>query len=127
MKQIDLTHTINAPVAKVWQAFVDPSVIETWGAGPAQMSAEEGGQFSLWGGDIHGINTKIVPEKLLEQDWYGHDHPERCYKVKYLFESNGSRTAIHLIHTDVPDEEVKEMENDWRDYYLDPIKKLLEG
>ena len=126
MKQIEQDYTIKAPISKVWQAFVDPAIIEQWGAGPAKMDATQGGEFGLWDGDIHGTNTKIVPEKLLEQDWYGHDNPERCYKVSYTFTAAGDTTVVHLSQADVPDDEAQDFEDGWRDYYFDPIKKLLE-
>src|ERR1700722_18494774 len=74
-KQLEQTYVIKAPLTKVWQALTDAKVAEQWGAGPAKVDAHEGGEFSYWNGDIHGVNTKVVPEKLLEQDWYGHDNP----------------------------------------------------
>lgn len=126
MKNIEQTYSIKAPVAKVWQALTDDKVMERWGAGPAKMDPTKGGEFSLWGGDIHGTNTKFIPEKILEQDWYGHDHPERKYKVTFTLNLDGAATAVHLLHADVPDEEVKDFENGWRDYYFNPMKKLLE-
>ncbi|HEV7454820.1 MAG TPA: SRPBCC domain-containing protein [Candidatus Saccharimonadales bacterium] len=127
MKQIEKTYTIQAPIAKVWQALTDAKLIEQWGAGPAKMGDTTGGTFSLWGGDIHGTNTKVVPEKLLEQDWYGHDDPSRCYKVSFAFAPlHEDMTTVKLIHADVPDDEAKDFEDGWRDYYFDPIKELLE-
>ena len=50
-------YVIKAPVAKVWRSFVDPKVIDSWGGGPAKMDDKVGTKFSLWGGDIYGINT----------------------------------------------------------------------
>jgi len=127
MKHIHQTYTIKAPVSKVWQALTDAARIEQWGAGPAQMNPTEGGEFSLWDGDIHGTNTKVVPDTLLEQDWYGHDNPERCYKVTYTLKAvDGNTTAVALVQADVPDDEAQDFEDGWRDYYFDPIKELLE-
>jgi len=37
MKIIKQKYTIKAPVARVWQAFVDPKIIDSWGGGPAKM------------------------------------------------------------------------------------------
>lgn len=125
MKQIEQTYHINAPVTKVWQALVDPAVVEQWGGGPATMSVREGSKFSLWGGDIHGTNTKVVEHKLLEQDWFSGkwDKPS---KVSFQLKDNGDSTEVTLVHTDVPDDEVKDIAAGWKDYYLGPIKELLE-
>lgn len=126
MKSIKQTYTISAPVAKVWQALTDAEVMTQWEASPAEMDPTTGGHFSLWGGDIHGTNTKVIPEKLLEQDWYGHDRPDRKYKVSFSFETKENTTIVTLIHKNIPDEDVEDMSNGWRDYYFDPIQNLLE-
>jgi uncharacterized protein YndB with AHSA1/START domain len=125
MKRIEQTYHIKAPIAKVWQALTDASMAEQWGAGPAKVDATEGGEFSYWGGDIHGLNTKIVPEKLLEQDWYGHDHPERKFRATFTFETDGIATTVHLVFTGDIEDEQKDIK-DWQEYYFDPIKNLLE-
>lgn len=126
MQDIVQTYTINAPVEKVWQALTDAKLIDQWGAGPAEFDAKESGTFSLWGGDIHGTNTTLVPNELLEEDWFGHDNPERCYKVSFKLTENNGVTTIKLSHKDVPDQEVDDFAESWKDYYFDPIKQLLE-
>jgi uncharacterized protein YndB with AHSA1/START domain len=125
IKQLEQTYEIKAPIAKVWQALTDASVAELWGAGPAKMDARVGGEFSYWDGDIHGTFTKLVPQKLIEQDWYGHDNPTWKYNVVFTFEEDGDTTTVHmLLSGDIVDEQ-RDIA-DWRDYYFEPIKKSLE-
>ncbi len=126
MKQLEQTYTIKASLSKVWEALTDASMAEKWGAGPAKVDARVGGEFSYWDGDIHGVNTKIISLKLLEQDWYEHDHPERLHKVTFRLEADGDTTRIHPAQTEVGDDEFEYMHSGWNDYYFDPIKKLLE-
>lgn len=127
MKQFEQTYTINAPVSKVWQALTDASVAEQWGAVPAKVDAREGGEFSYWDGDIHGTYTKLVPEKIIEQDWFEHEYPERLHKVAFTLENKSdTTTAVHLVQTDIGDDEFASMIEGWSDYYFDPIKELLE-
>ncbi len=125
MKKIKQTYLINAPVEKVWEALVDPKVIEKWGAGPAIMNPQEAFEFSLWGGDIHGKNTKIIERKQLIQEWYekGWEKPSR---VTFNLSSKDNKTEIELIHEQIPDSRLKDIDQGWKDYYLGPIKKLLE-
>lgn len=125
MKQIQQTYTIYAPIDKVWQALTDAKVAEQWGAGPAKIDAREGGEYSFWGGDIHGIFTKLIPQELIEQDWYGHDNPTWKYNVVFTFKSNDTATNVHMVFTGDILDETKD-NADWRDYYFEPIKKLLE-
>ena len=55
---IERNYLINAPVSKVWQALMEPNLIEKWGGGPVEMRADVGAEFTLWGGSIHGTVTE---------------------------------------------------------------------
>ena len=125
MTQIQQTYTIKAPLRKVWQALTDAEMAEQWGAAPAKVDAREGGKFSYWGGDIHGIYTKLLPYERIEQDWYGHDHPERKFKAVFNFEADGGITTVRLTFSGDIDDEQKDIK-DWQEYYFNPIKELLE-
>ncbi len=135
MRKLEKNYAINAPKEKVWQALVDPKIIAEWGAGPANMS-EEKGDFTLWGGDIWGKNTKVVKNKLLEQDWYAWPPARRASgserkwdrpsKVKISLKEEDGMTTITLIHTDIPDDEFDDISSGWDDYYFGPLKKLVE-
>lgn len=129
MKTIDKTYKIKAPIESVWQALTDAKLIEEWEAGPAKFEATEDGKFSLWGGDIHGTNTKIIENKLLQQDWFsrGNGNKEICYKVTFKLSSDGESTIVHLIHENVPENEYEDFVDGWKVYYIDPIKKILEN
>ena len=77
------------------------------------------------GGDIHGTFTKLVSNERIEQDWYGHDNPTWKYTVVFAFEGDDKQTTIHMTFSGNILDEQKDIA-DWRDYYFDPIKKLLE-
>jgi uncharacterized protein YndB with AHSA1/START domain len=125
MTQFEQTYVIKASISKVWQAFTDATIAEQWGAAPAKVDVREGGEYSYWDGDIHGIFTKIVPEKLIEQDWYGHDNPDWKYTVSFTFEGDDKSTSIRMIFSGNIIDQQKDVK-DWQDYYFTPIKELLE-
>ena len=125
MKAFKLRYDIKASIDKVWQALVDPDQIKVWGAGPAKMSASPGANFSLWGGDIWGKNTKVIPQKLLVQDWYGGKW-ETPSIVTFELKENSGNTQLTLIHKNLPQEGWKEFYDGWKDYYLGPLKILVE-
>jgi uncharacterized protein YndB with AHSA1/START domain len=125
MKQIEQTYTVKVPASKVWQALTDAEMAKQWGAAPAKVNPIVGGEFSYWGGDIHGTYTKLVPEKLIEQDWYGHDNPDRKFNAVFTFEEHEGITTVSLTFSGEIEDEQKDIA-DWRDYYFDPIKRLLE-
>lgn len=126
MKSLKQTYLIDAPVEKVWQALVDPKIIDDWGGGIAKMDDKEGTKFSLWGGDIHGINTKVIKEKLLEQDWMAGEW-ENYSKVIFKLTSKNGQTKVELTHEGIPDMEFGEIDDGWKKFYLGTIKELLES
>ena len=91
MKTIKQTYLINAPLENVWQSLVDPKIIDDWGGGPAKMSEENGTEFSLWGGDIHGKNIEVIPNKKLVQDWKEDDW-DNYSKVTFTLKEEGDKT-----------------------------------
>lgn len=125
MKTIRQDYTIHAPVSAVYKALTDGPAAEAWGAAPATVDAREGGAFSYWGGDIHGTYTKLVENQLIEQDWYGHDNPDWKYTARFELEGDDAETTVHLSFAGNVLDEQKDI-GDWRDYYFEPIKKLLE-
>ena len=104
MKSLTQTYLINAPVEKVWEALTDPQVIDDWGAGPAKMSEEEGEEFEIWGGDIHGKNIKVVKNKELVQDWMAGEWDEFS-RVTFKLEQKGKKCEVELIQENIPDSE----------------------
>ena len=126
MKTIDQTYSIQAPLSKVWQAFVDPSVIEEWGGGPAEMNEQEGTLFSLWGGEIFGTNTKIIPNTLIAQDWFSGEDWTEPSKLTLTFSEKDGSTIVELHQDNVPDEDVDDITAGWQEYYLGPLTDLLE-
>ncbi len=126
MKTIKQTYHIHAPIDEVWNALVDPRIIEKWGGGPAVMDDKEGTSFELWGGEMYGKNIKVVHGKKLVQEWFGGKWDKASIATFTLKKEDGNKTRVDLVHEDVPDIEAKEIEQGWKDYYLGPLKELVE-
>lgn len=125
MKAIRQEYKIKAPIGEVWKALTDPRYIESWGGGTAKMSDKTGFEFSLWGGDVHGKNIEVVPNKKLVQEWFGGNW-DKASIATFSLSSKEDQTTIEFTHTDVPDSECKDIEQGWHDYYLGPLKEYLE-
>jgi len=125
VKIIRQTYNINAPIERVWRALVDPQIIDQWGGGPVKMSAKEEEEFEFWGGDIYGKNTKVVKEKELVQEWRSKELKEPT-KVTFKLKAEGNKTKLELIHENLPDDQAKNFDDGWRNYFLGPLKELVE-
>lgn len=126
MATIEQTYEIKAPVADVWRALVDPKKIEAWGGGPAVMDGDKDTEFTLWGGSIHGKNVNVFSQEKLSQLWFSEGWEEASIATFRLSETDG-KTSLKLTHENVPDDEAKEIDDGWREFYLGSIKDYLEN
>jgi len=125
MKVFKIKYKINASKRKVWNALVNPKIINQWGGGPSKMSDEVGFRFSLWKGSIFGKNIKVEKNSLLVQEWYGGRWDEPSI-VTFEIEENDNKTTVALTHANVPDNEEKELKKGWKEYYMTPLIKHVE-
>lgn len=109
----------------VFAALTNPFQIELWSGYPADMKAEAGYVFSLWEGDITGVNLEVVPNKSLVQEWFFGEQEEPSI-VRITLKQQGDRTRVELSHTHIPEEVFEEITEGWREYYLGAIKGMLE-
>ena len=128
MKTIKQTYLIDAPFEEVWKALVDPVYIDGWGGGPAEMDDKKGTKFSLWGGEIWGTNIEVIPNKKLVQEWYSKGEiKDKPSKATFELHEDKGKTRLELVHEEVPDDVVDDIDNGWKDYYLGPLKSFLES
>jgi activator of HSP90 ATPase len=128
MKTIKQTYIVKSSVEEVWKALVDPKYINGWGGGPAKMDDKAGTKFSLWGGEIFGQNTEVIPNKKLVQDWWDSagkwDAPS---KATFILQEDTAGVKLELIHENVPNESEKDIADGWKQFYLGPLKDYLEA
>ncbi|MDE7073705.1 MAG: SRPBCC domain-containing protein [Odoribacter sp.] len=119
------TIEINADPEEVFAALTIPFQIELWSGYPADMKAEPGYLFSLWEGDITGVNMEVVPNRKLVQEWFFGECEERSIVTLELKKQPG-KTLVSLTHTHIPNEVYEEIAEGWREYYLGAVKNMLE-
>ena len=81
--------------------------------------------FSLWEGDITGVNLEVVPNRRLVQEWFFGEQKEQSLVEIKLKKENG-KTLLELSHSHIPDEVYDEITEGWREYYLGSMKEMLE-
>lgn len=119
------TIDITADPEEVFTALTNPFQIEIWSGYPAEMKAEEGFVFSLWEGDICGVNLEVKPNRLLVQEWFFGEIAEPSIVTLKLKKVDGA-TRVELEHTNIPEEVFEEIVEGWKEYYLGSIKGMLE-
>ncbi|WP_320018061.1 SRPBCC domain-containing protein [Labilibaculum manganireducens] len=125
MKEFTFSLEITSTQEEVYNALTNSFQIELWTGYPAVMDENTGTVFSLWEGDITGVNLEIVKDYKIVQEWF-FGETESPSIVTLLIKKAGSRSRIELTHTNIPDEAYNEIVEGWKDYYLGSVKNFLE-
>lgn len=130
---------INAPAAKIWQAFTDPELIKEYLFGTEAISDWQQGSSIIYRGEWKGkayedkgTIVEIVSEKLLHTTYLSgmsgkEDKPENYNNVIYQIKPEASHNIVSITQDNIENEEgVKHMKDNW-DMVLQSMKKLLES
>jgi uncharacterized protein YndB with AHSA1/START domain len=130
--------TIDAPVAKVWDALVNPVMIKQYMFGTNVASDWKEGRPITWKGEWQGksyedkgVILKIEPNRLLKYSHFSPlsgqpDAPENYHTVTIELSSKGPQTIISLSQDNNATEEARQhSEKNW-ETMLSSLKKLLE-
>jgi len=125
MGTIRQRHFIKTTPAELYHAMVNPFTIELWSGYKAEMSTEAGSEFSLWEGEITGRNLEFIPDQKIVQEWDFEGSPERSIVTITLTKNKGG-CSVQVLHENVPDEAMENMEEGWKDYYFGALKAFFE-
>ena len=131
---ITVETTVNAPIAKVWDAYVTPEDIMQWNAASDDWNTTkstvdvcEGGAFSSrmeakdgsFGFDFEGTYTKVIPNELIE-----YSMGERQAKVEFAPEGDAVKVRVAF---DADGENPEEMQRQGWQAILDNFKRHVEA
>jgi activator of HSP90 ATPase len=121
---IERTFEMNATAEQVFDALVNPDTIQIWSADEAKMGADVGSKFTLWGGQMFGVNLEVIKNKKLVQEW-SYDQWEKPSRVTFTLKAKGKKTIVELLHEDVPEKSIKSIDEGWNSYYLGAMQDMF--
>jgi uncharacterized protein YndB with AHSA1/START domain len=124
MKALSKEYKIRAPKQRVFEALTQPDLIAEWSGEAAEMDNNPGGDFSLWGGDVFGVNLEVSPDKIV-QDWQDSNW-EKPSKVVFTLTENSGTTILKVLHKNIPDRAFIGVNIAWDEDYVKPLKELVE-
>jgi activator of HSP90 ATPase len=93
----------------------------------AKISRKVGGKFSIYDGEIQGVNLELVPSQKIVQSWRYSDWPEGHYsRATFALKEVPGGTRLTFTQTGVPEEFYDDISQGWQDYYWEPMKEMLE-
>jgi activator of HSP90 ATPase len=126
MPVIQKIYEMNASPEEVFEALTNSELIQIWSGDEAKMSSAVGATFSLWGGQMYGVNLEVVKNKKLVQEW-SYEQWALASKVTFNIKAKGKKTMLELIHEDVPEKSVNSISDGWDEYYLGSMKDMFEA
>lgn len=125
MKHFKKHFNLNGTPEDVYNALVNPVMLEIWTGEPAIMSEEPGSEFSLWDGSITGRNIGFSKNKLIVQEWFFGEQDEPSL-VTIKLHPKGKGTTLELIHTNIPDDAYENIVEGWLSDYMGGLNQLFE-
>lgn len=125
MKNYKKYYTIPATPEEVYLALTNPLSIKLWSGAEAEMSLEPGSEFSIFDGDISGINIEFEENKKIVQRWYFDGQEEESIVTIKLHEVKNA-TSVELLHTNIPDENYEEFVDGWNTSYFGELLEFFE-
>jgi len=109
-----------------FQMLADPGRVQAWARSPIQMEPTVGGAFALFGGNVNGHFTELVPGERLCMDWRIQSWPAGHYShVTIEFKQGSDSTTLFLSQTDVPSAEAALTQEGWKSNYWRRIQSVF--
>lgn len=125
MKEIRKYYRIRGTAEEVYAALINPFAIALWTGAKAEMKAEAGTRFSLFDGDIEGLNLEFVENQRLVQEWFFGERDEKSI-VTIILRPDRLYTKIELHHTNIPEDAYEDMLHGWNEFYFGGLKEFFE-
>ena len=125
MKELRKYYRIKGTPEEIYAALINPFAIALWTGGKAEMSEEPESRFSLFDGDIEGVNISFEKESKIVQEWFFGDQEEKSI-VSITLRPDRHYTKIELHHTNIPDAAYEDMVLGWDNSYFGGLKAFFE-
>jgi activator of HSP90 ATPase len=130
LKMKTITHTVFIPAkpVEVYDTIMNPRKHSDFTGAKATCTRRLGGNFTAWDGYIFGTILELEPRKKIVQEWqtteWPQGYPPSRLELTFTMKDNG--TEITMIHSKVPEVQVKKYNRGWIDHYWEPLKKYFE-
>lgn len=99
---------------------------EATGGRAAEITATDGGTFTLFGGAIHGRQIELVPGIRVVQAWRPKMWEAGVYSlVRFTLVAEGTGTKVILDHSGFPDGQHDHLAAGWAANYWEPLTRYF--
>mmetsp|Transcript_2587 Transcript_2587/g.3038 ORF Transcript_2587/g.3038 Transcript_2587/m.3038 type:complete len:144 (+) Transcript_2587:27-458(+) len=133
-KELHMVEGFGCRPKNMYDALTDGRCVSMYTQSPAVIEAKEGGEFSMFGGSIHGTFEELVPNEKIVQKWRFKEWEEGHFSIVTITLSEGKRgvTKLKLDQTGIPladkfgNPDVPEkVKSGWERFFWDRIHKMM--
>ncbi|KAG5682719.1 hypothetical protein PVAND_012053 [Polypedilum vanderplanki] len=122
-KTLILEEKFQCKSNELWDCFSKVELLSAFTKSDAKLNFEKNGEFILFGGNIVGRFTEIIPNKRISQTWRYSGWPTGHFSnVQLDFEEKEDHTLLQLKQTLIPSNEYESTNINWQRYYFDSIR-----
>ena len=118
--------SIVLPVDKerLFRAWLSSKEHSAFTGGEAKVTSRVGGKFTAWDGYIQGRTVELEPCHRIIQAWRTTDFPDDAPDsiLEITIEELQQGSKLTLIHKNLPEAQVQEYKQGWKDHYFSPMK-----
>ena len=117
----------NISAATLYNTYIDAKEHFASTGDEVSIQPKEGTKFKAYGDYIWGTNLQLIKDKLIVQSWRAADWQKTDIDstLILLFEQTGKDGIVHMTHANVPDEQYKNLQGGWNDFYWKPWKQYF--
>lgn len=128
---MSIQQTIEVPATpvQIYTLLTTASLFEQMTGGrKAKISAEAGGEVSLFDGEIRARNVELVPGKRVVQAWRARSWPEGVYSiVRFECDATAEGSRLTFSQSGHPAEAEAMLESGWSKMYWEPMQAMFAG
>eukprot|EP01136_Pigoraptor_vietnamica_P010777 Opistho-1_new@3432 len=125
-KTIRMMEEFKASAADVFLTLTNPQRVQAFTQAPVVLEPSVNGQFILFGGNVTGKFTELVPGKKICQTWRFSNWPKDHFsQVTIELTEGDTETKLSLTQTGVPATDVERTEQGWQKHYWNKIKGVF--
>ena len=118
----------NTTASELYSLYMDSEKHAEVTDAVALITEVEGEPFSAYDDYISGVNLKLIKDTLIVQSWrtsdWEEDEPDSTFML--YFETKGDDVTLHVVHSNIPDDDADNIDNGWHEFYWEPWKEMLE-
>jgi len=110
----------------MYESFLDENLVRAFSGAQSKVESFVGGEFTFFGGIVHGVHVELVTHKKIVQKWrYNNWPPNHFSRVSLEFASNGNGTLLTLTQHDIPASDFDRTLGGWETFFWQKLRGLF--